>query len=274
LKINKLRLILTEHCNKHCEYCDCRQPRPDFFDLVRFKTDISEIDKYVEYDTVTFSGGEPGLLSQYDMSELFHMFRDKKILLFTNGEMFKHDIPDNVKRIYIHGDIKAPDSLNDISHNLIIVNTEIIDIPDVPKVMLIPAIARNPAKRSRCIFTAIRYTLLMSAQQTHWTRVTVPFIDTIIQRPCMLGDEMIFNAPKRLIKECHGKAGKRKGFPISGLRNRNLNIPVNDPLFCSTCWYPFEITKDRFKIDADAYFIGYLRTLSYRDAVNVMKGLL
>ena len=267
LKINKLRLILTEHCDKHCEYCDCRQPRPDF-DLVRFKTDISEIDKYVEYDTVTFSGGEPGLLSQYDMSELFHMFRDKNILLFTNGEMFKHNIPDNVKKIYIHGDTKAPDSLNDISHNRIIVNTDIIDIPDVPKVMLIPAIARNPAKRSRCIFTAIRYTLLNSPH------VTVPFIDTVMHRACMLGDEMIFNAPKRLIKECHGKAGKRKGFPISDLRNRNLNVPVNAPLFCSTCWYPFEITKDRFEIDADAYFVGYLRYLSYRDAVNAMKGLL
>jgi len=273
LKINKLRLILTEHCNKHCEYCDCRQPRPDF-DLVRFKTDISEIDKYVEYDTVTFSGGEPGLLSQYEMSELFHMFRDKNILLFTNGEMFKHDIPDNVKRIYIHGDTKAPDSLNDISHNRIIVNTEIIDIPDVPKVILIPAIRRTSVSYSRCIFTAIRYTLLMSAQQTHWTRVTAPLIHSSRQRPCMLGDEMIFNAPKRLIKECHGKAGKRKGFPISDLKFRDLSESVYETNFCKTCWYPFELPKEKFNFYADEKFVNLLKKLSYPDAVNVMKGLL
>jgi hypothetical protein len=233
------------------------------------------INKYHEYDTVTFSGGEPGMISNYEMSELFHIFRDKKIHLFTNGRMFNHNIPDNVEKIYVHcaiaGQQDTPHSLKDItSHRLVVNNEIIIHIPDVDRLLLVPAINRREPM-GPCVMNTIRYELLNRGDK--W--ISAPLIHNKRQRPCILRNEMIFNAPRRLIKECHGKAGRRNGFPVDHLSFMNLDKDMYNRDFCRTCWYPFEISKDEFQAkigeNANEYLIKLMKIMSMKDAVITMK---
>ena len=276
----KLRLILTERCNWKCTYCDCRGKR--HINLTHFREDIDIINKYHEYDTVTFSGGEPGILSKYEMEEVFYIFRDKKIHVFTNGKMFDHNIPDNVEKIFVHcavaGQIATPESLKDITKHRLVVNSEIIHIPqNVDKLLLMPAIRRREPVGS-CVMTTIRYELLNRGDK--WRNspdkyITAPLIHPKRQRTCILRNEMIFNAPRRLIKECHGKAARCNGFPPEHLKFENLDRDMYERSFCKTCWYPFEVSKDEYKEktgnNANDMHCHLMHVMSYKDAVVTMK---
>jgi len=234
------------------------------------------INDFHEYDTVTFSGGEPGMLSPYELEEVFYLFRDKKIHVFTNGKIFDHKIPDNVERIYMHcavlGQMDPPAYLRDITNHRLVVSNEIVHIPDVDRLLLVPAIPRcGPV--GPCVMNTIRYELLNRGDK--W--ISAPLIHTKRQRPCILRNEMIFNAPRRLMKECHGKAGRRNGYPVSHLKFEDLdrdmyNVPA---FFCDKCWYPFEISKDEYKEktgkNANDMICHLIRVMSYKDAVVTMK---
>ena len=267
----KLRLILTEKCNWDCSYCDCRGN--DEFNMENFRLDLKVINKHFKYDTVTFSGGEPGLLHRNHIAELFHIFRDKKIQIFTNGMMFNHNLPTNIQRIYVHcNDSYAcrMDQFEDIIYHRYVITNEINHFPNVKKLLLVPAINRGYTKRSRCIFTALRYELLNRGKR--W--ISAPLIHRHRQTPCYLGDQMIFNVPKRLIKECHGKAGKRRGFGVKELANKNLHEIVNSATFCGDCWYGNEVSKLEFQEivqkNPNDYLNHLMKEMSYTDAVSVM----
>lgn len=86
----KLTLFLTEQCNRKCKYCDIgiskTRNKPSLYYIRKY---CEIIAKMGEIDTVVFTGGEVGLMSQSILDFLFETLRDKHIHVNTNGTFIK-----------------------------------------------------------------------------------------------------------------------------------------------------------------------------------------
>ncbi len=127
-------LSVTNRCNWHCDYCLVDTHERDF---LRFGTVLDKIDLMKNNSSVTLSGGEPGMLANVEVQNLFEKLNKKNITidLLTNGlfldwhsdyltsigEVFYHCVEDLAKRTDItHLEYKNKDDF----YYILVVSTE------------------------------------------------------------------------------------------------------------------------------------------------------
>lgn len=108
-------------CNLNCPYCDTKWSRKTkkychiyyYKKCKKIKNPISisqlkNLIKPYKYNYISFTGGEP-LLQHSFIENSFHIFKNKKILIETNGTLYNNINEALIKRIdYWSVDIKLP----------------------------------------------------------------------------------------------------------------------------------------------------------------------
>jgi organic radical activating enzyme len=81
----RITLSLLNTCNEKCFYCDI--PEATNFKKFVYNENIFRLIK--KFESISFSGGEIGLLDEEDFIFLFDYFSDNKITVCTNGLFFE-----------------------------------------------------------------------------------------------------------------------------------------------------------------------------------------
>lgn len=124
-------LFVTLDCNKSCPYCFIQKKKTTF--------DLSKLDKidYNNYKFVSILGGEPGLLQQQEIEDLFNHLSyipNDKLLVVTNGLFMDkyYDLYPNINYSYHITDLTNYKlyPYNNISNVIIVTMDNIASVHD------------------------------------------------------------------------------------------------------------------------------------------------
>lgn len=94
---NEIEIELTHKCNWNCRYCAIQTHKlPEISENIALEKVKLIVGKY---DTITFSGGEPGLLSRNILEQMISYVKNtnSKLCINTNGTFIKK-YPDLIKK--------------------------------------------------------------------------------------------------------------------------------------------------------------------------------
>ena len=132
-------LAVTYECNWNCPYClvdtHLRNPK-------NIKDVLEEIESFKPNSSVTLSGGEPGMLSEKDLSIIIKKLKSKNIIidLLTNGLFLKRHkkflkyideiLYHSIEKVSDRKDIEIYDSKN-IIYVMVITNKDLEKMDDI-----------------------------------------------------------------------------------------------------------------------------------------------
>lgn len=141
--MDDIELVLTYKCNWNCDYClvDTHN-QPD----LTFKKVLQDAEEIKANSEVTFSGGEPGLLTKRNLTQLIDILKTKGCVIdiLTNGMFIKKHIEliDEFEEVlyhcveYLGDEIKYPNLNQDkVTYILVVTdrdlsNSSILDMID------------------------------------------------------------------------------------------------------------------------------------------------
>lgn len=88
-----ITLFLTEHCNRNCTYCDVQRiDKPRTSDIDTLGATCELINDFIHPESVTITGGEPGVLAPIFFSTVFDKFPESNVSVNTNGTLLKRGL--------------------------------------------------------------------------------------------------------------------------------------------------------------------------------------